>query len=267
MTDFRLGSLVTEIAGNGPAPGSPAVVMVHGLGGSSNTFQPLMGALEDCQVLRPDLPGAGRSALKPGRPGLEGLAQAVRDVLRAREITRAHLVGHSMGTLLCQYLAAAEPALVASLTLFGPILAPPEAARVGLKVRAEAVRRDGMAGTAEAVADASLSAATRNKNPAAVAFVRESLMRQAPAGYAAHCEALAAAQPAAHAAITCPTLLVTGRDDPVAPPDMARQLAGLINGAKVEILPDCGHWAMIEAPAACARLLTAQLQTTTSQPS
>src|SRR3546814_2610680 len=34
MTDFRLGSLVAEVAGDGPA-----VVMVHGLGGSSNSFQ------------------------------------------------------------------------------------------------------------------------------------------------------------------------------------------------------------------------------------
>lgn len=264
MTDFRLGSLVTEIAGDGSTPASPPVVMVHGLGGSSNTFQPLMGALEGYEVLRPDLPGAGRSALKPGRPGLGGLARAVRDVLRARDIARAHLVGHSMGTLLCQYLAAEEPELVASLTLFGPLLEPPEAARSGLKQRAEAVRRDGMAGTADAVAGASLSAATRRNNPAAVAFVRESLMRQEPAGYAAHCEALAAAVPAAHAAITCPTQLVTGSDDPVAPPAMARELAGRIAGARIEILPDCGHWAMIEVPAACAGLLTAQLQVSTS---
>src|SRR3546814_1656830 len=42
MTDFRLGSLVAEIAGDGPA-----VVMVHGLGGSSNSFQPLMPGLAD----------------------------------------------------------------------------------------------------------------------------------------------------------------------------------------------------------------------------
>src|SRR3546814_3269505 len=86
MTDFRLGSLVAEIAGDGPA-----VVMVHGLGGSSNSFQPLLPGLTDFKVIRPDLPGAGRSALRPGRPGLQGLVQALRDLLRACGVTSAHL--------------------------------------------------------------------------------------------------------------------------------------------------------------------------------
>src|SRR3546814_627338 len=105
---------------------------------------------------------------------------------------------------------------------------------------------------------------SRRGNPAAVAFVRESLLRQDPVGYAAHCEALAEAQPADHAAIACPTLLVTGADDPVAPPEMARRLAGLIRGAEVEILPDCGHWPMIEAPATASRLLEGGLKETTT---
>lgn len=258
MADFRLGSLVAEIAGDGPA-----VVLVHGLGGSSNSFQPLMPGLGDRLTIRPDLPGAARSALRPGQPGLMGLCQALRDLLRACGVTSAHLVGHSMGTLLCQYLAVAEPRLVSCLTLYGPILEPPAAARAGLKERAALARRDGMAPIADAVSTASLSPATCRNNPAAVAFVRESLLRQDPAGYAAHCEALAEAGPADHAAIACPTLLVAGADDPVAPPEMTRRLGGLIADAEVEILPDCGHWPMIEAPVAALRLLEGRLKETT----
>jgi pimeloyl-ACP methyl ester carboxylesterase len=259
MADFRLGSLVAEIAGDGPA-----VVMVHGLGGSSNSFQPLMAGLDGRRVIRPDLPGAARSALRPGQPTLMGLCQALRDLIRACGVTSAHLVGHSMGTLLCQYLAAAEPKLVTGLTLYGPILEPPAAARAGLKERAALARRDGMAPVADAVSQGNLSPATRRNNPAAIAFVRESLLRQDPAGYATHCEALADAWPADHRAIVCPTLLVAGADDPVAPPEMARRLAGLIRGAELEILPDCGHWPMIEAPAAALRLLERHLKETTT---
>jgi 3-oxoadipate enol-lactonase len=258
MADFRLGSLVAEIAGDGPA-----VVMVHGLGGSSNSFQPLMPDLADFKVIRPDLPGAARSPLQPGRPDLMALCRALHDLIRACGVTSAHLVGHSMGTLLCQYLAAAEPRLVSGLTLYGPILEPPAAARAGLRDRAALARRDGMAPIADAVSQNSLSPATRRNNPATVAFVRESLLRQDPAGYAAHCEALAEAKPAGHAAITCPTLLVTGADDPVAPPEMARGLTGLIRGAELGILPDCGHWPMIEAPTAALRLLEGRLKETT----
>ncbi|MEX2408459.1 MAG: alpha/beta fold hydrolase, partial [Rhodovibrionaceae bacterium] len=186
MTDIRLGSLVAECHGEGTP-----VVMIHGLGGSSNSFQPLMAVLDGYQVIRPDLPGAARSALKPGLPGLKGLAQAVRDLLRTQNLGRAHFVGHSMGTLICQHLAVESPDLVDSLTLYGPILEPPPAARDAIRERAATARKDGMAGIAEAISQGSVAQAA---SPAMRAFVRESLLRQDPAGYAAHCDALAAAE-------------------------------------------------------------------------
>jgi len=124
------------------------VVMIHGLGGDSNSFQTLMAAAEGYRVARPDLPGAGRSGLRPGLPGIKGLSSAVRDSLRCAGIERAHLVGHSMGTLICQYLAADDPRFVLSLTLFGPILEPAAAARQALKERAATARVEGLAGIA-----------------------------------------------------------------------------------------------------------------------
>ena len=90
MVDIRIGSNVIEAAGDGPA-----VVIIHGLGGSSNTFQLLMDALDGCRVLRLDLPGAGRSALRSGSNGLPGLMTPVREAMLAAGVTRAHLVGHS----------------------------------------------------------------------------------------------------------------------------------------------------------------------------
>src|SRR3546814_18809752 len=110
MTDFRLGSLVAEVAGDGPA-----VVMVHGLGGSSNSFQPLMHGLAGFRVIRPDLPGAARPALRPGRPALMALCQALHALIRASGVTAQHPLGHSLRTLLCQYLGPAEPTLVTGL--------------------------------------------------------------------------------------------------------------------------------------------------------
>ncbi len=259
MVDVRLGGLVAEVQGSGPD-----VVMVHGLGGSSNSFQPQMAVLDGYSVLRPDLPGSGRSALRPGRPGLAGLATAIKECLRAQGVESARFVGHSMGTLICQYLAAAEPGLVASLTLFGAILEPLPAARDALRERADLARKDGMAPIADAVSAGSLSEATKANNPAAVAFVRESLMRQDPKGYAAHCEALSAAEAADHGRIECSTLLVAGQDDKVAPPTMARDLAGLIAGASLEIVPHCGHWLMIESPKESNAMMAAHLDRTGS---
>lgn len=254
MADFRLGSMIAERSGDGPT-----VVMIHGLGGTSNTFQPQMAALDGFDVLRPDLPGAGRSALRPGKPSLKAMAQDMKDLMRAAGISRAHLVGHSMGTLICQYLAADTDFQALSLTLYGAILEPPEAARAGLKDRARTAREHGMTGIADAVSQASVSATSRKENPVVPAFVRESLIHQDSAGYAAHCEALSTAQAANHAAIACPTLMIAGSDDPVAPVAMAQELGRRIAGAKVETLTGVGHWMTMEHPQRSADLLRQQL--------
>ena len=251
MTDIRLGSAVAERSGDS----GPAVVMVHGLGGTSNTFQPLMEILDGFRVLRPELPGAGRSAVRPGLSGLPGLAKSVREAMRIAGIEKAHFVGHSMGTLICQYLAAEAPSVVDSLTLFGAILEPPPAARQGLKERAESARKEGMAGIADAVSKASVADASHARNPVIRAFVRESLMRQDPKGYALHCEALSAARAAAHDRVSCPTLLVAGSADPVAPVAMAEDLKSRIADARLEVLDGIGHWMTVEAPEKSAALL------------
>jgi pimeloyl-ACP methyl ester carboxylesterase len=101
------------------------------------------------------------------------------------------------------------------------------------------------------------SAESRQRSPAAAAFVRESLMRQDPDGYARSCEALADAQAAAVERIEAPALLVTGDEDAVAPPQavrtMAERMQGVKAGVRVVVLNRCGHWTPIERPEECAR--------------
>jgi pimeloyl-ACP methyl ester carboxylesterase len=89
----------------------------------------------------------------------------------------------------------------------------------------------------------------------AVAAVRELLMRQCPDGYARSCDALADAQPAEVGRIECPTLLVTGDEDAVAPAQAVRQIGERIRGARVTVLSRCGHWTMLEKPEECDGLL------------
>ena len=50
--------------------------------------------------------------------------------------------------------------------------------------------------------------------------------------------------------VNCPTLVLTGELDVITPPDCAREMAAGIAGAKLEILPACGHLATLEAPEA-----------------
>lgn len=248
MTTVTANGIVAEIDGDGDP-----VVMIHGLGGTSNTFQPQMEVLRTHKVVRIDLPGSGRSPAPAGEPSLRGFAESVLGLTRLLGIGAAHYVGHSLGTIVCQQIAAAQPSAVRSLVLFGALAEPAEATRTGLKARAELARREGMAGIADQIVQNALSAATRATQPAAVAFVRESLMRQNPEGYARTCDALARAEAVDARLIGAPTLLVTGDADTVNPVSVARDVADRIRGAKLVTVDRGGHWLTIEKPAECNR--------------
>jgi pimeloyl-ACP methyl ester carboxylesterase len=248
-----IDGLAVEIDGEGDA-----VVLVHGLGGTSNNWTPVMGALARHRAIRPDLPGSGRSARVEGALSIERFVDCVKTVCDRLDVSRAHFVGHSLGTIVCLHLAARFPERVRSLALFGPLLAPPEAARPNIAARGAKARSEGVAGMqaiAEAIVQGVTSSDTRAHKPVTVALVRESLMRQDPEGYARSCEALAEAQPVDPAAIKAPTLLVTGEDDPVAPPQTVRAIGDRIRGARVVVYPRCGHWTTYERPEECAREL------------
>lgn len=236
--------LAVEVHGNGDP-----VLLVHGLGGTSNVFGPQVGVLSRYfQCIRPDLPGSGRSPAD-GPLSIAGLADAVEGVMDERGLDRVHLVGHSLGTIVCQHVAARRPNRVRSLALIGPLHAPPDAARPVIRDRAAKARAEGMVGIADAIVQAGTSADTKANRPEVAALVREILMRQDPEGYARTCEALAAAEPADAARIACPTLLVTGDEDGTAPPTAVRALHRKIAGSSLRILDRCGHWTTFERPA------------------
>jgi pimeloyl-ACP methyl ester carboxylesterase len=176
-----------------------AVVFVHGLGGTMNVWTPLLPALARWRCVRVELPGAGRShrayAVADGAPlSAESHADALVRVCGALGIARAHFVGHSFGTLICQHLAVRSPALVRSLALFGALWEPSAAMRDGMRARAATVRAQGLFETAEGISEFALSPSSREQQPLTVAYVRESVLAQDAEGFARNCLALAEAQ-------------------------------------------------------------------------
>lgn len=253
MSTQFIEGVAVEIDGEGPA-----VVCLHGLGGTSNTWTPLLRAMQGRRVVRIDLPGSARSGGATDSLSIEQMVATVAAVCRRLDIANATFVGHSMGTIVCQHLAVRHPALVASLALFGPLACPPEPARPNIRARAEKARTGGavaMQEIADAVVQGATAASTRETMPVVLALVRESVMRQDPQGYARSCEALAAAQSAPLEDIGMPVLLVTGDEDGVAPPANVREMARRLPHARVEIFARCGHWTPFERPVECARQL------------
>ena len=250
MSSLAVERMQVEVEGSGDP-----VIMLHGLGGTSNTFCPqVIGLGGRYRTIRPDMPGSGRTPVN-GSLTIQSMVDAVVRAAKAIGAERAHFVGHSMGTIVCQHVAEQHPELVRSLALFGPIHQPPEPARKGLGDRAAKARNEGMPGIADQIVQATLSGDTKSNAPVAVALVREFIMRQDAEGYARNCEALAAAQPANLDRIKCPVRLVTGDEDPVAPASNARAMAERLSDARVTILNRCGHWSTIERPQDCNQVL------------
>jgi 3-oxoadipate enol-lactonase len=248
---------------SGPADGD-AVVFVHGLGGSMNAWTPLLPALPRHRCIRIELPGAARSrhayavadsAPNAGRLSIDVLVDAALRVCSALGVQRAHWVGHSMGTIVCQHVAVRSPGLVRSLALFGAMAEPAQAMRDGMVQRAAVARTEGMFGIAEGISAFALSPSSRESQPVTVAYVREGIAAQQPEGFARHCIALSEAQAARAELITCPVLVVNGDEDQVTPLSAARALASKLANARVEVLSRCGHWPMLERSSECQRLL------------
>lgn len=225
-----------------------AMIMLHGLGGTANAWHPQAALMErSFHVIRPDMEGSGRSPAK-GKISITTLVKDISKLMDKLNIKSAHFIGHSMGTIICQHLAASSPARVKSLALLGPVAEPPQPARDALKDRASAARSNGMIPIADTLVQVALSADSRIHQPAVAAFVREIIMRQDTEGYARNCEALATANSTNLSKIKCPTLLITGDEDGVAPPANVQKLSRAIKKSKVIILDGCGHWTPIEKP-------------------
>src|SRR6185312_12344086 len=101
--------------------GEPAIVFVHGLSGCwPNWLEQLAVFSRSQRVLAFDLPGFGHSPGHAGEVSMPGYARIVADLLAARGVERAVLVGNSMGGLISAELAAEEPSLVERLVLVSP---------------------------------------------------------------------------------------------------------------------------------------------------
>jgi pimeloyl-ACP methyl ester carboxylesterase len=158
MPSKTAGGIVFDIAGDGEP-----VVLIHGLGGSSNTFQPLMPVLRNFTVYRPDMPGSGRSPVPDEPQSIAAFAEAIIGGLRELGVQKAHFGGHSLGTLVCQHIAVHMPQCVRSLTLFGALTEPPDAARNGLIGRAATARSGAMDTIADQIIAATLSPSCGNR--------------------------------------------------------------------------------------------------------
>jgi pimeloyl-ACP methyl ester carboxylesterase len=112
------------------AGSGPVLLLIHGLGGSSENWRAVVEPLaRDHTVIVPNLPGHGLSGPGPGDYSVGGLAAGLRDLLVLLGHRRATLVGHSLGGGIAMQFAYQFPEIVERLVLvssggLGPEVSP-----------------------------------------------------------------------------------------------------------------------------------------------
>ncbi len=245
------GSKVYAYTGARPVdPAQPAVVFVHGAANDHSVWllQSRYFAHHERGVVAVDLPGHGRSA-GPALGSVEAIADWLPRLLDAAGLAQAALVGHSLGALAALACAARHPARVAKVALLGPA-APMEVSEALLDA---AKANDHVA--YELINGWSTSAGKQlGGNTVPGMWLMGSairLMERTPPGVLytdlAACNAWTGGLEAA-AAVRCPSLVVIGARDIMAPPRAAKGLVDALAGVRVVTLPDTGHAMMAEQP-------------------
>jgi 3-oxoadipate enol-lactonase len=223
-------------------PGSPKLVCLHGVTSHGRHFRPLAERLADrFHVLALDQRGHGDSTWEPPWH----LEQYVEDALAATPADRCTWLGHSFGGRVAYELAAAAPERVERLVVSctSAFLGPPD----GWAERARIVRADGMESIADSVVVRWFTPDLPREEPETVARFRAMLVATPAEGYARCCEALAAWDARERiSAISVPTLVVAGAEDPATPVEHAELLASRIPDARLHVLERAAHLANVE---------------------
>lgn len=135
------------------AGSGPKLVLVHGyLGGAAQWKREIAHFSAHFDVIAPDLPGFGAAAEQSGRGSIAGMASAVLELLDSLEVSDFILLGHSMGGMIVQQMAADRPGSVRKLVLYGtgPLGSMPDRFEP-LAVSRERLCRDGVAHTIERI--------------------------------------------------------------------------------------------------------------------
>ena len=221
----------------------PLVLFLHGIGGNRNHWQHQLAFFSQSgfKAAAWDARGYGDSDDYEGALQFEDFTS---DLLRTVDFLneeRVHLVGLSMGGRVARNFALAHPGRLRTLTLANTspgfdALTPEEV----LRFVEEREHRS---------AESAVRLLGSRARPGAHAALLASFHALRNDSYRKTLEASVAQDRAAPLEkLAVPTLVITGDEDRVYPPELAERMARRIPGAKLVVIADCGHLSNLEQP-------------------
>ena len=241
------------------------VLHIHGSAFGHRNFERLTPFVaDDFEVIDFDLPGYGQSSGAPREGGLEGIADQVREFIGALGLAPVHVHGTSFGAMVALILAAKYPKSVDRLVLSCFLARYDGAARMMRATWRRAARDSGMAAVSDLTAVAGFGRAfyEREEAEAQLASMREAFSRTNPDAFVRGTKMLEHVDLSPWVRrIRAPSLLIAGEEDNMTPFSPAGSGIGfskiqhMIPGCKLAVLPDCGHYLVLEQPEATAALV------------
>ena len=237
----------------------PPVLLIHGAGGHHLYWPPQVRRLPGERIMAVDLPGHGKSA-GVGHHTIQDYAASIVDFMDALNLSRAVLIGHSMGGAIALEVAIRWSQRVLGLGL----ISSAERLRVSPDLLRNAADPLKAAEAVHMVIEYSFAPGTH----ARLKELAEQRMAEARSsvlyGDFLACDAFDPGNGAAH--IFVPTLVLFGSQDKMVPLQSGKALAEQITGARLEVVEAAGHMVMLEQPDRVAALLGEFLQGIRYQP-
>ena len=228
----------------------PAVVFLHGAGFDHSVWalHTRWFAHHGFAVLAPDLPGHGRSS-GAALPRIAAMADWTAALLKAAGVATAHLIGHSMGSLIALETTARHPDKVSALSLIGTAAAM----TVGPDLLKAAAANDPSAIDMVSIWGLGFKAELGGSLAPGLWMhggAQRTLQECAPGvlySDLAACNAYENALIAA-ASVKVPTTVILGERDMMTPVKAGKALAAAIPRARTVVIPGAGHMIMTERP-------------------
>jgi pimeloyl-ACP methyl ester carboxylesterase len=238
----------------------PVFLLVHGFPLNRSMWDPQVPALSEIgRVIVPDLRGFGASEL--GERGLltaERHADDLAALLDELDVEQVIYVGLSMGGYVAFGMWEKHPERIKAFVIADarPV-GDNEVGRQARLAMAASVEADR---SSEAVAVSMLPRLFHavDEDHAHYVNTRDVILRNKPETVADAARALAArgdARPLI-STISVPTLVIVGENDAMTPLHQSEEIAELIEGARLVVIPEVGHMSNMEAPAAFNRAIT-----------
>ncbi len=240
----------------------PPLLMIMGRSGTyAHWGEPFLERLRgDFELVLYDHRGVGASTCLQGPVTIREMAKDAAGLLSALELDSAHVLGISMGSMIAQELALAEPQLIRTLTLGCTYCGGPGSVHTAehvLKSVGEAIASGVRERVIRASWEANISPLFATDGAAWASFLEISLRRRVSLEViVAQTQACIAHDTSARLhEIALPTQIIHGTVDQVLPVQNGRMVAELIPESSLELLEDVGHLFFWERPKHAAELL------------